>query len=38
MTYQRFLEHVEETERAHHRHDPVDHLRAALAVSGLERH
>lgn len=38
MTYQRFLEHVDETERAHHRHDPVDHLRAALAVSGLERH
>jgi len=33
VTYQRFLDHVEQTERAYHRHDPVAHLRAALAVS-----
>ncbi|MEP6631747.1 MAG: aminoglycoside phosphotransferase family protein [Lapillicoccus sp.] len=32
-TYQRFLDHIEETERVYHRHDPVDRFRAALAAT-----
>jgi len=30
--YQRFLDHVEQTERVYHDHDPVDRFRAAVAV------
>ena len=29
-TYQRFLDHIEETERVYHAHDPADRLRAAV--------
>jgi hypothetical protein len=29
-TYQRFLDHIEETERVYHQHDPADRLRAAV--------
>lgn len=32
VTYQGFLDHIEVTERPYHRADPVDRLRAALAV------
>ncbi len=30
-TYQRFLDHIEATERVYHDHDPVDRFRAAIA-------
>jgi len=30
--YQRFLDHIEQTERVYHDHDPVDRFRAAVAV------
>ena len=29
-TYQRFLDHIEVTERVYHAHDPADRLRAAV--------
>ncbi len=32
-TYQRFVDHVEETERVYHDHDPVDRFRAAAAAA-----
>ena len=32
-TYQRFLDHIEETERVYHDHDPVDRFRAAVLVA-----
>jgi len=32
-TYQRFLEHIEATERVYHARDPLNHLGAALALS-----
>ena len=31
-TYQRFLEHIEQTERVYHANDPLERLRAALAL------
>ncbi len=31
-TYQRFLAHIEQTERVYHQHDPPDRIRAALAL------
>ena len=36
-TYQRFLDHVEETERVYHAHDPVDRFRAALVAAATTR-
>jgi hypothetical protein len=33
-TYQRFLDHIESTERVYHALDPVDRLRAAIAADG----
>ena len=33
-TYQRFLDHIEVTERVYHALDPADRLRAALAADG----
>jgi hypothetical protein len=33
-TYQRFLDHIEATERVYHALDPVDRLRAAIAADG----
>jgi Phosphotransferase enzyme family len=33
-SYQRFLDHIEATERVYHALDPVDRLRAALAADG----
>lgn len=32
VTYQGFLDHIEVTERVYHRRDPIDRLRAALAL------
>lgn len=32
VTYQRFLDHIEASERVYHVHDPVDRFRAALAA------
>ncbi len=32
-TYQRFLDHIEESERVYHVHDPVDRFRAALSAT-----
>ena len=34
VTYQRFLDHIEETERVYHAHDPAERLRAAIAADG----
>jgi len=31
-TYQRFLDHIEQTERVYHARDPVDRFRAALTA------
>jgi hypothetical protein len=37
-TYQRFLDHIEATERVYHAPDPADRLRAAVrAACALER-
>ena len=33
-TYQRFLDHIEVTERVYHALDPADRLRAAIAADG----
>ena len=35
-TYQRFLDHIEVTERVYHAHDPSDRLRAAVRAAGAE--
>lgn len=36
-TYQHFLEHIEATERVYHARDPLDRIRAALALTGGSR-
>jgi hypothetical protein len=33
VTYQRFLDHIEVTERVYHAHDPADRLQAAAAAT-----
>ena len=35
-TYQRFLDHIEVTERVYHAHDPSDRLRAAVRAGRAE--